>query len=80
MTALKFATAAAALSILFSGAPAQALMARQYAFQGQGLYTTSKGVPEGFIAIPSSEQQGYYGNSVTNAPKDMQHHGRYFGG
>jgi hypothetical protein len=82
LNVLKYALATAVLAapVLCASGPAQAIMSRQYAMQGQGLYITSKGVPEGYIGVTSPPQQGFYGNSVANPPRDLEHHNRYFGG
>jgi hypothetical protein len=82
MTGPKRAATAALIvtSLLVAALSAHAKTARQYAFQGQGVYITSKGVPEGFVATLPGEQQSFYGDTVANPPKDLEHHGRYFGG
>ena len=52
-----------ATPVVVAGMPASASTARQYTFQGQGLYVTSKGLPENVIGIPSAQQQGLTGQA-----------------
>ena len=77
MSALKFITAAAILTVpvLLASAPAEAITARQYASQGRNFYATSKGVPEGYYP----QQQGYDDEQAGYRPEGYQYRGRYFG-
>ena len=80
MIALKHVAMAASLAapMLFVAAQAEATTARQITSQGQGLYTTSKGLPENFVgdAYPQQGSGAQDGNRI----RDFEHHGRYFGG
>ena len=81
MNALKNLATAALLAapLMLLGAQAEATTARQLTFQGQGLYTTSKGLPENFIG-GASAQQDAAGAQDGNRIRDFEHHNRYFGG
>lgn len=80
MSALKYFVAAIGLAvpIMFASAPAGAATARQQALQGQGIATTSKGVPEGYtggayepqVERPDGYQDGY-------PRRRFRHHRRY---
>ena len=69
MKALKYLTVALALAvpIVIAVTPAEAMRARQTALQGRGIYTNSKGVPEGY---------GYYQRRGPHH-RNWYRHGRY---
>ncbi len=69
-----------AMPMLLAGARAEAFTARQSTAGGQGIYANPSGMPVNFVGNASTAQPGSDGARGANQPRDLEHHGRYFGG
>ena len=87
MNGLTYLAAAGMLAapMLLMNAPAEARTARQEALQGQGLYTTSKGLPygyrgSGYYGRPRGYGYGAYGYRGGYGYRGYPRHRRYYDG